>query len=60
MTGDIILKGAPTQNLHPASKLYVDSAVSGVPTPDLNPYLQKAGGTMTGALVLAGPPTTDL
>jgi hypothetical protein len=60
MTGDIVLKGVPTQPLHPASKSYVDSAVSGVPTPDLNPYLQKAGGTMTGAIVLPGAPTLDL
>ena len=60
MIGDIVLKGAPTQNLHPATKLYVDSAISGVPSPDLNPYLQKAGGTMTGPIVLASAPAADL
>jgi hypothetical protein len=43
-----------------ASKAYVDSKVSGVPAPDLNPYLQKAGGTMTGPIVLSGAPTADL
>ena len=39
MTGDIVLKGAPTQPLNPATKAYVDSVFSGVPSPDLNPYL---------------------
>jgi hypothetical protein len=60
LTGPLVLSGAPTQPLHPASKSYVDSAVSGVPTPDLNQYLQKAGGTMTGNLILNAAPTTDL
>lgn len=31
-TGAVTLFGAPTQNLHPASKAYVDSAVSGIVT----------------------------
>lgn len=53
MTGDIMLKGAPTANLHPATKLYVDSAVSGVPVADLTPYLKKDGTVaMTGTLNL--------
>ena len=30
MTGDIILSAAPTNDLHPATKLYVDNAVSGI------------------------------
>lgn len=57
MTGALTLSGDPTQNLQAATKQYVDSAVAGVPTPDLSPYLLKAGGTMTGDLVLAGDPT---
>ena len=28
MTGDIVLQGAPTANLHPASKLYVDTGLA--------------------------------
>ena len=60
MTGGLVLSGAPTQPLQAATKTYVDNAVSGVPTPDLLPYLQKAGGTMTGNLILNAAPTTDL
>lgn len=52
MTGDIVLAGAPSNNLHPATKLYVDTADALA--------LPKAGGTMTGDLVLAGAPNADL
>lgn len=52
MTGDIILAGAPSNNLHPATKSYVDTADALL--------LPKAGGTMTGDLVLAGAPNADL
>ena len=60
LAGPLVLSGAPTQPLQAATKTYVDSAISGVPTPDLLPYLQKAGGTMTGNLILNAAPTTDL
>lgn len=43
-----------------ATKTYVDSAIQGVPEPDLTPFVQKAGDTMTGALVLSGDPTLPL
>jgi hypothetical protein len=39
MTGNLILNAAPTTGLQAATKSYVDSVVSGVPTPDLLPYL---------------------
>ena len=47
MTGSLTLSGAPTSNLHAATKAYVDSAISGVGTGDF-----KKDGTvaMTGAL----------
>lgn len=41
-----------------ASKQYVDSVVSGVPPPDLTPYVLKAGDTMSGNLSVP-PPTED-
>jgi hypothetical protein len=43
-----------------ATKAYVDSAIQGVPEPDLTPFVQKAGDTMTGALILSGDPTLPL
>jgi hypothetical protein len=49
MTGALILSGAPTVDLHAATKLYVDTADASA--------LPKAGGTMTGALVLSGAPS---
>ena len=52
MTGDIVLKGAPTANLHPATKLYTDNLAA--------TKLPLAGGTMTGAIVLSGAPTANL
>jgi cytoskeletal protein CcmA (bactofilin family) len=55
MTGPLVLSGAPTQNLHAATKLYVDSQLS---TPSGTVLL--TGSTMTGPLVLSGAPTADL
>lgn len=54
MTGPIVLAGAPSQDLHPATKKYVDDAalVTGA--------LPKAGGTMTGALTLHANPIDNL
>ena len=48
MTGDIVLVGAPTTGLHPATKTYVDD----VNTTATN-ALPKAGGTMTGVITYA-------
>jgi beta-glucanase (GH16 family) len=47
MTGALTLSGAPTSNLHAATKAYVDSAISGAGTGDF-----KKDGTvaMTGNL----------
>ena len=84
MTGVLTLAGAPTNDLHAATKKYVDDN-SGIPgahasthssggSDPVTPaaigaaaaththvdYLPKTGGTMTGALVLAGAPTVDL
>ena len=55
MTGKIVLDGAPTANLHPATKAYADT-ISRVALR----ALPLAGGTMTGTLTLAGAPTADL
>ena len=48
MTGALTLAGAPTSNLHAATKAYADT------------MLPLAGGTLTGALTLAGAPTQNL
>ena len=55
MTGKITLDGAPTADLHPATKKYTDAVKT---TADA--ALPKAGGTMTGALTLSGAPSADL
>jgi uncharacterized protein YjbI with pentapeptide repeats len=48
MTGALTLSGAPTANLHAATKAYADT------------MLPLAGGTMTGAITLSGAPTANL
>lgn len=55
MTGALTLSGAPTSNLHAATKKYVDDNI-----PDVSGKLDKSGGTMTGALTLSGAPTSNL
>ena len=55
MTGKIVLDGAPTANLHPATKAYADT-ISRVALA----ALPLAGGTMTGKIVLDGAPTANL
>jgi hypothetical protein len=52
MTGHIVLSGAPTENLHPATKSYADAIETA--------KLSKSGGTMTGHIVLTGAPTENL
>lgn len=64
MTGALTLSGAPTANLHAATKAYVDSAVESVDVSDqlknyaktsaLSAYVKKAGDTMTGQLKFDG------
>jgi len=71
LTGKLTLDGAPTSDLHAASKKYVDdnagsdvdqeardAAAAAQATADA--ALPKAGGTMTGKIVLDGAPTEDL
>ena len=55
MTGALILHGAPTADLHPATKKYADN-ISAVALA----ALPRAGGNMTGALVLHDAPSADL
>ena len=52
MTGDIVLQGAPTLPLHPATMGYVDAADALL--------LPLAGGILTGPLVLAADPLVAL
>ena len=47
MTGALTLSGAPTSNLHAATKAYVDSAVSGAGTGD---FKKDGSVAMTGNL----------
>ena len=67
MTGALTLHGAPTANLHAATKKYVDDNSGGSGGGgDLTQvkadarYLQLSGGTLTGTLTLDGAPTADL
>lgn len=65
LTGPIILSAAPTADLHPASKAYVDTANTTLTTAaaaaqtTANAALPKAGGTMTGAITLAADPAAN-
>ena len=73
MTGKITLDGAPTSNLHAATKKYVDDNAGATSAVDqtardaakaakdvADAALPVAGGTMTGALTLADAPDSDL
>ncbi|AVP41470.1 hypothetical protein SEA_WENTWORTH_31 [Streptomyces phage Wentworth] len=55
MTGALTLSGSPTQDLHAATKKYVDDHI-----PDTSDFVQRAGDTMLGELVLSGDPTVAL
>ncbi|MFJ4626166.1 hypothetical protein [Streptomyces sp. NPDC088847] len=59
MTGALTLSGAPVNNLHAATKKYVDDAVANGGGGSSG-YLPLSGGTLTGALTLSGAPTTGL
>lgn len=64
MTGALTLSGAPTANLHAATKAYVDNAIKTVDVSSqlkdyakisaLSAYVKQAGDTMTGQLVFNG------
>ena len=73
MTGKLTLDGAPTSNLHAATKKYVDDNAGSSSGTDqtardaakaakdvADAALPLAGGTMTGDLTLSGAPTNDL
>ena len=73
MTGKITLDGAPTADLHAASKKYVDDNAGATSATDqtardaakaakdiADAALPKSGGTMTGKITLDGAPTADL
>lgn len=51
MTGFLTLNADPTADLHAAPKQYVDDEIANI---DFTPYLQKAGGTVTGNLTVGG------
>jgi hypothetical protein len=55
MTGPLVLSGVPTQNLHAATKSYVDSQLASPAGAVL-----LIGSTMSGPLILSGAPTVDL
>jgi len=55
MLGPLTLSGAPTQDLHAATKKYVDDSAV-----DTSQFVEVAGDTMTGELVLFGNPTQAL
>jgi hypothetical protein len=59
MTGYLTLNANPVNNLHAATKQYVDTGDAAV-TAIANAALSRTGGTMTGAIVLSGNPTADL
>lgn len=50
---------APTANLNPTTKLYVDNGLASKQTL-IDAKVSKTGETMTGTLVLNGAPTQDL
>ena len=54
LTGALTLSGAPTVNLHAATKKYVDDSV----TTSLNGGLPVSGGTMTGTIAFAATQPT--
>jgi hypothetical protein len=56
LTGPLVLAGAPTVALNPATKAYTDTADAALNAAKLN----LSGGTMTGDLVLNADPTLAL
>lgn len=73
MTGLLTLSGAPTDNMHAATKGYVDTAVAGATSAasgaqstantaksTAEAAMPKSGGTFTGLITLSGAPTANL
>lgn len=71
MTGKLTLDGAPTNNLHAATKKYVDDrggtgedatarAAAAAAQTTADAALPKTGGTMSGKIILDGNPTENL
>jgi hypothetical protein len=54
LTGPLTLFGAPTADLHAATKAYVDSKIAA------GGYLALSGGTMTGFLTLHADPSANM
>jgi hypothetical protein len=59
MTGFIVLHADPTNDLHPATKQYVDD-IDDTLTTSISGKLSTSGGTLTGSLTLNADPTLDL
>ena len=57
MTGFLTLHANPTQNLHAATKQYVDITVANA---DMPSKVAKSGDTMTGFLTLHAAPTANM
>ncbi|MGY2987724.1 hypothetical protein [Bradyrhizobium sp. USDA 4508] len=57
MTGPLVLFGAPTADLHAATKKYVDDTMTGVAG---GLFVDVTGDTMTGPLILAADPSGPL
>ena len=55
LTGFLTLHADPTNDLHAATKQYVDNS-----TPSGGPFLPLTGGTLTGFLTLHADPTSNL
>lgn len=60
MTGPLVLSGAPTLNLHAATKAYVDGLIATCQAALGFTPVNRAGDTMTGFLTLSGAPTATL
>lgn len=59
LSGNLTLNDNPTENMHAATKSYVDSAITNL-SGDVNNKLDKSGGKLTGALTLAADPTASM
>jgi phage-related tail fiber protein len=60
MTGPLVLSGAPTLNLHAATKSYVDGLIATCQAALGFTPVNRAGDTMTGLLTLSGMPTATM
>lgn len=61
LTGPLTLSANPTNNLHAATKQYVDSEITSALTGgSAGNYVAKSGDTMTGFLTLHANPTSNM